>query len=203
MSDPPDPVLLCASMRFLLLICALSLIPTQCTSRAPQPELDHEWISVLELKRQFLTSTETVARQRYVDALARFVALHPEHQRARQVYEETELAFARDLCSRGLYANALPYYEHAAARSPRNRAIRAELTIAREHLSISKEKFSALRPGMKAAEVVALLGQPPPGWAKSTRKRQSVEESWYYRRPDGGVASVFFHNGKLLTAEYW
>jgi len=189
-------------IRNLLAAGGLLIVLAGCTNPPPEPELDREWIAVLELKRQFVASSSDHARQSYVDALAHFVALHPDHRRAHQVYEETELSFARDLCRRGLYADALPYYEHAAARSPRNRAIRDELTSARDHLSISKEKFAALHPGMKPEEVVAILGQPSPGWSRETHKRQSLEESWYYRRADGGVASVFFHNGKLLRAEY-
>ena len=34
-----------------------------------------------------------------------------------------------------------------------------------------------------------------------TERRESVVESWYYRKNDGGIAGVYFRDGELFAAE--
>jgi hypothetical protein len=70
-----------------------------------------------------------------------------------------------------------------------------------DHLSVSRAKLLALQKGMSQHDVAKLLGKPIPGWSLRTERRDSVVESWYYRKSEGGIAGVYFRDGELFAAE--
>jgi tetratricopeptide (TPR) repeat protein len=182
----------------LLLLTALA----GCGGHRAGDEVQREWLRVLDTKRACIRGGSAAAKQAWVDALSSFASRFPDHQRAQAVYSAAELDFARALCDRGRYSNAIPYYRQSVARDPQNRAALEGLKIARERQFVLAAALGELRNGMARDEVAAILGLPPPGWSKTIRKSGNTEESWYYRRAGGGVAGVFFTNGKLFAAEY-
>lgn len=187
-----------------LLALAAFLAAAACVPGAGGDPVAAEWREVLATKKEWQRAPATgrlAAHQAYVDALTAFVRRHPEHPRARAVYEETELEFARELARRGLYDQAALYYRSVLRTNPDHADARAELRVAERKRFVTPEALSALRVGMAPDEVREVLGQPLPGWSRSMRRGDSAIDSWYYRRRDGGVAGVYFRNGRLFAAE--
>lgn len=152
--------------------------------------------------RQASNGERLRAHQAYIDRLTAFVRSHPDHARARAVYEEAELEFARLLASRGEYDRAIDYYNSVLRTNPYLEEARSELREAEARRFVTEDALAALREGMSRDEVLERLGHPLPGWSRSMRRGDSVVDSWYYRRPDGGVAGVFFKNGRVFAAEF-
>lgn len=186
-------------MRGLLLLILLAA----CTV----PEVDDpvaEWNLVLARKRMVERSSAergVVAQQRYVDALRDFVTRFPEHARAREVYRATQLEYARTLMTHGRYDEAIAIADNVIERDgsiPEASAIRRE---AEERRSVHPEKLASLRRGMTEREVERILGTPRPGWKRTLRSGPASVTAWYYRRPDGGTAGVFFRAGRLFHAD--
>lgn len=142
------------------------------------------------------------ARQDYLDALAAYVMDHPRDDRASRAYLEEEVEYARSLADKGRFASAIPYYEDAVARAPHDEGLRAELEEVRGKITVSRERFAQLSKGMSKDEVRDLLGAPRPGWSHTIEKSGRSYETWYYKRTDGGVASVAFVDETILLAEY-
>ena len=44
-----------------------------------------------------------------------------------------------------------------------------------------------------------LLGAPRPGWSHTIEKSGRSYETWYYKRTDGGVASITFVDDTIVT----
>jgi hypothetical protein len=141
-------------------------------------------------------------RQAYIDILSAFLAEHPGHQRASRLFLEEEVAFARTLAERGRFASAISYYEDAVARAPHDDALKAELEEIRGKVSVSRDRFEQLGRNMTRDEVRDLLGAPRPGWTRTLEKAGRTYETWYYKRSDGGLASVSFAGDRILVAEY-
>lgn len=165
---------------------------------------DHsaEWLNVLSRKKAAVAPNATPReKQVYADSLGAFVSRHPQHGRAREVYEHIQLDFARELASLGRYQDAIRFYRAVLAQHPNNDAALKGLQEAADRLAVSRPKLLALEKGMTQRQVAHILGKPIPGWTVRTERRDSVTEAWYYRKTDGGIAGVYFRDGELFAAE--
>jgi hypothetical protein len=161
------------------------------------------WKDVEAAREGYLADTSSLtARQNYVDTLSAYLLEHPRDDRASKLYLEEEIAYARSLAEKGRFASAVPYYEDAVARAPRDEALKAELEEVRGKIAVSRDRFAQLSKGMSRDEVRDLLGPPRPGWTHVIEKSGRSYETWYYKRTDGGVASVSFVDDSILLAEY-
>lgn len=176
-----------------------------CTGSDPADEAAREWRAVLDAKRAMETATaerRPDARQAYADAVASFLAQHPTHARAGAVYEALVLEQATQLSASARYDAAIELYQWLLARNPQNDAARDGLARAIDRRSVSLDEIRALRIGMSEVDVRIRLGAPLPGWSRAMRRGHRTIHAWYYARPDGGVAGVFFDRGKLFAAEF-
>lgn len=166
------------------------------------PDHSIEWLRVLSHKKAAIAqSASRLQKQAYADSVAGFLVTHPTHGRARQVYHHIQLDFANELASLGRYRDAIRFYRAVLREDPRNETALRGIQNALDHISVSRTKLLALQKGMSEHDVVALLGKPIPGWSVRTERRDSIVESWYYRRSDGGVAAVYFRDGEVFAAE--
>jgi hypothetical protein len=161
-----------------------------------------EWLHVLRHKKAAAAPGATARdKQAWADTLGAFVQRHPQHSRAREVYQRIQLDFAHDLASVGRYQDAIRFYRAVLIADPHNDAAALGLRDAVDHLAVSHEKLLSLEKGMSQHEVAKILGKPIPGWTKTNDLREATIESWYYRTRSGGVAGVYFRDGKLFAAE--
>ncbi len=187
-------------MRRLLLplLCAI----TWTCAQSDQGDHQAEWRRVLEQKKAALAADATPdQKQVYADALSGFLRRHPNHGRAREVYHRIQLEFADELSSLGRYQDAIRFYRAVLTHDSNNEHARRGLSVAVERLAISREKLLQLEKGMSHRQVSQLLGKPIPGWTFENRRRDTFTEAWYYRTIGGGLAGVYFRDGKLFAAE--
>ena len=181
-----------------LLVCALA---NACADQSEPPDHQAEWRDVLKQKQQVNANASNGARQAYADSLAAFVRKHPDHGRAREVYHRIQLEFADDLSALGRHQDAVRFYRAVLDHDPQNKAARAGLTNALDQLAVSRDKLLLLEKGMSQRQVAHILGKPVPGWTEKTRRRAATIEAWYYRTTSGGLAGVYFRDGKVFAAE--
>jgi tetratricopeptide (TPR) repeat protein len=185
-------------MRRASLVLA-ALLAAGCSDR---PDNTSEWRNVLHWKKAASApSATTQQKQVYADSVAAFVQKHPTHSRAREVYQTIQLDFARELASLGRYQDAIRFYRAVLAHDPMNAAAIKGLEEAADKLAVTRPKLLALEKGMTQHQVARLLGKPIPGWTARTKRRESVIDSWYYRKTDGSIAGVYFRDGELFAAE--
>ena len=185
--------------RFLL--PALVLFAVACGNDGASPD-QSEWLTVLGRKKAATSPQATPAdRQAYADSLAAFVRKNPQHSRGREVYQHIQIDFAHELASLGRYQDAIRFYRAVLSHDPTNQQALDGLTSAADHLAVSRAKLLSLEKGMSQREVAHLLGKPIPGWTVTNDRRDATIESWYYRRTGGGIAGVYFRDGKLFAAE--
>jgi len=183
------------------IVLALLLLAAGCVKRSPAQLV--LWRDVRELQHKAEADPGSLeARQRYVDALSNFVRAYPKDEEASALYGREELAYARELVRRGRHGAAIPYFEDFLSRDTENAAVHEELNQARAQATIARDRFDDLRKGMSPDEVAELLGKPRPGWTHTLTKGKSTYDTWYYRKADGGTASVGFVDGKAWVAEY-
>jgi hypothetical protein len=193
-------VLTCRRMRIFALVAVL--LVAACAERATEPDHQAEWREVLSHKKAAKSADATAEqKQVYADAVRAFVEKHPNHGRARQVWHEIQLEFAHDLASLGRYQDAIRFYRSVLMHDAQNDVARRGLAAALDRLAVTREKLLELQKGMSHREVVSLLGKPVPGWIVSNDRPGSRMEAWYYRMDGGGLAAVYFRNGKVLAAE--
>jgi hypothetical protein len=184
----------------LAVLLCLALVGTACRDG---DDSRIRWKDVEAARTNFDANPESLqARQDYVDTLASYLLDHPGDDRASDLYREEEIAYARSLIDKGRFASAVPYYEDAVARAPDDEALKAELEEVRGKIAVSRDRFAQLSKGMTRDEVRDLLGAPRPGWTHTIEKSGRTYETWYYKRTDGGVASVSFAGDTILIAEY-
>lgn len=182
-------------------LACLAVFIAACGS-GDAPDHSVEWRTVLARKKAAQAPDATPRqKQAYADSIAGFLEKHPTHSRAREVYQRIQLDFAHELASLGRYHDAIRFYRAVLAHDPRNADATRGITVAVDRLSVSRDKLLALQKGMSKREVVSLLGKPIPGWTVSKRRRDSIVDSWYYRKNDGTVAGVYFRDGQLFAAE--
>ncbi|MGZ8797467.1 MAG: hypothetical protein ACXW2F_08985 [Thermoanaerobaculia bacterium] len=183
-----------------LALVALVLVAACSNDQSADPQGD--WVHVLSRKKAAVAPDATPqAKQVYADSLAAFVAKHPRHSRARDVYHRVQLEFARELAAHGRYADAIGFYRAVLDDDPDNQAARKGAQEAADRMAVSRQKLLALQKGMSQSDVTHLLGKPMPGWKVRNRHRDAVLDAWYYRTTDGGIAGVYFRDGELLAAE--
>jgi hypothetical protein len=186
--------------RFLILV---ALAAVSCGGGSPDAsDNSSEWLHVLRHKHAAAAPNAPLhAKQVYADTLRAFVAKHPTHSRAREVYQHIQLDFARDLAVVGRHQDAIRIYRAVLAHDPKNDAALKGLADSVDHLAVSHEKLLTLEKGMSQRDVAHLLGKPIPGWQIRNERSDSTIESWYYQRTGGGVAGVYFRDGVLFAAE--
>jgi hypothetical protein len=188
-------------MRRPLFLIAVSLVLASCGG-AGTTDLDHEWLRVLHHKKAAVSpNASTREKQVYADTLGAFVAQHPQHSRARAVYERIQLDFAHELASVGRYQDSIRFYRAVLAHDAANREASTGISEAVDRLAVPRHKLLALEKGMSERQVAQLLGKPIPGWKSHNDRGETVIDSWYYRTTEGGVAGVYFRDGVLFAAE--
>jgi hypothetical protein len=164
--------------------------------------LDRDWLQVLHHKKVATSpSASPQQKQIYADTLGAFVQQHPQHSRARAVYERIQLDFARELASLGRYQDSIRFYRAVLTHDPDNAEAAKGVAYAVEHLAVPHSKLFALEKGMSEHQVAQLLGKPIPGWTSKHERSDVVNESWYYRTNEGGIAGIYFRDGLLVAAE--
>jgi hypothetical protein len=187
-------------MKRLLLLSAI-LCLAACSQSSDDPSRS-AWLQVLTHKKAAAASSSSpLQKQLYADALQGFVQTHPEHSRAREVYQRIQLDFANELASLGRHQDAIRFYRAVLTQDPMNRDAIKGINEALARVSVTRDKLLLLEKGMSQRDVAKLLGKPVPGWTVIVDRPESTTESWYYRRHDGGVAAVHFLDGKVFAAE--
>jgi hypothetical protein len=186
--------------RFLVLIAVAA---ASCSGGSHDAaDNSSEWLHVLRHKQAATAPNAPVqAKQVYADTLGAFVAKHPTHSRAREVYEHIQLDFAHELAAVGRHQDAIRIYRAVLTHDPKNDDAIKGMADSVDHLAVSHEKLVALEKGMSQHDVARLLGKPIPGWTITNDRPDSTIESWYYRRTGGGIAGVYFRDGVLFAAE--
>lgn len=173
-----------------------------CADRAVQPDHQAEWREVLRHKKAAAARNATPEqKQIYADAVRGFVQKHPGHSRSREVWQRIQIEFADDLAAIGRYQDAIRFYRAVLKQDAANVEAQLGLADALERLAVTRDKLLALEKGMSHREVASILGKPIPGWTVSNRRPGAMMEAWYYRMQGGGLAAVYFRNGKVLAAE--
>jgi hypothetical protein len=186
------------SAALALLACA---VVWACTGDA-QPDHQAEWRMVLQHKTAATASDATAEhKQVYADSVRAFVRKHPNHGRAREVWDRLQLEFARDLSAIGRDRDAIRYYRAVLVDDPENDEARRGLALCANRLAVTHQKLLAIEKGMSQREVASLLGRPLPGWSATNRRPEATIDAWYYRTSSGSIAAVYFRDGKVFAAE--
>ncbi len=173
-----------------------------CGGRSDSTDSSWEWRDVLSRKKVAASSQAGAKeKQLYADSVAAFVQRHPSHGRAREVYQRIQLDFATELASLGRHQDAIRFYRAVLASDPSNAEASAGIRMAVEKLAVSRSKLQLLEKGMSQSDVAKVLGKPIPGWTARNARRDAVIDAWYYRKSEGGIAGVYFRDGKLFAAE--
>jgi tetratricopeptide (TPR) repeat protein len=167
-----------------------------------QPDHQAEWREVLVHKAAAIApDAEADAKQRFADSVRTFLQRHPDHGRAREVWQQLQLQYAADLAGVGRHQDAMRYYQQILALDPENEDARLGAEIAAERVAVSRGKLLQLEKGMTGDAVLALLGQPLPGWTTENVRPEAKFEAWYYRTQGGSIAGVYFRDGRVFAAE--
>ena len=190
-------------MRVCGLVSALLVaLLAGCGGRDAQPDHQAEWRDVLRHKQAASAPDATPdQKQVYADSVRAFVVKHPNHGRAREVWQLLQIEFANDLAAMGRYQDAIRFYRAVLTHDAKNEAAKRGLADALSRLAVTREMLLALEKGMSHREVASILGKPIPGWTASNVRPGAKMEAWYYRMRGGGLAAVYFRNGKVLAAE--
>ena len=173
-----------------------------CAQQPEEPDRQAEWREILAHKKAAMSrEASTDNRQFYADSVAAFVRRNPDHGRARDVYHRIQLEFADDLAALGRHQDAVRFYRAVLAHNPDEPTAREKLAASLDRLAVSREKLLLLDKGMSHREVSRILGKPVPGWTVKNSRRGAVLEAWYYRTTSGGLAGVYFREGKVFAAE--
>jgi hypothetical protein len=190
-------------MRFSSVFPALALVLcVACTDHSVQQDHQAEWRDVLRHKQAAAAVGATPhEKQLYADSVRAFMEKYPDHSRAREVWHRLQLEFADDLASVGRHQDAIRFYRAVLTQDPANQHASRGLASAVDRLAVSREKLLTLAKGMSHREVSSILGRPMPGWTATNKRPEAKFEAWYYRTRGGGVAGVYFRDGKVFAAE--
>jgi hypothetical protein len=191
-------------MRVFPVVSALLATLAVACGGAPQQQADHqqEWQNVLRHKEAAARpDASTQHKQVYADSVRAFVQKHPNHGRAREVWQRIQLEFANDLAAVGRNHDAIRFYRAVLTHDPTNEGARRGLATAVDRLAVSRDKLQTLEKGMSQRQVAGVIGKPMPGWSRKIDRSEARFEAWYYRTRSGSVAAVYFRDGKVLAAE--
>ena len=190
-------------MRFSTVpVTLLLLFAAACADRNAQSDHQSEWREVLRTKPAAVApNAKPEDRQAYADAVRGFVEKHPDHGRAREVWQRLQLEFADDLAAMGRHQDAIRFYRAVLTHDPTNAPASRGLALAVDRLAVSRERLLELEKGMSQRQVANVLGRPMPGWTAKNKRPEATIEAWYYRTRGGGVAGVYFRDGKVFAAE--
>ncbi|HVE71611.1 MAG TPA: hypothetical protein VNI54_09610 [Thermoanaerobaculia bacterium] len=190
-------------MRFSTVPATLLLLfGAACADRNAQPDHQSEWRDVLRHKPAAVApDARPEHKQAYADSVRAFVDRHPDHGRAREVWQRLQLEFANDLAAVGRHQDSIRFYRAVLSHDPKNAEARKGMALAAERLAVTREKLLTLEKGMSQRQVASVLGKPMPGWSAKNERPEATFEAWYYRTRDGGVAGVYFRDGKVFAAE--
>lgn len=195
-------MLICQIMNRLRSVALCGALAISACGVGGEPDHQAEWQRVMQQKAAAASPSATQhEKQVYADSLAAFVHKHPDHGHARQVYRKIQLEFADELSTLGRYSEAIRFYRSVLEHDPANQQANDGLRNALGHMTVTREKLLALEVGMSQREVAHILGKPLPGWTARNDRGDAEAEAWYYRTSGGGVAGVYFRDGKLLAAE--
>lgn len=197
-------MLTCVEMRGNSLVFAgLLLLVSACGARSVDQARGHVDWDVVVAKKQAASrpSATTGDKQAYADALAAFVQHNPDHGTAREIYRRIQVEFADDLSSLGRYQEAVRVYRSVLTHDPQNKRAEIGLRNAVDLLTVSHDRLARLEKGMSRRDVAAILGKPLPGWTVVHQRNGADIEAWYYRTARGGLAGIYFREGKLFAAE--
>src|SRR5260370_41903657 len=108
-------------MRRFPLLLFIGLV-TACGGTSPD-DPSSEWLHVLKHKKAAAGPAATAReKQVYADTLGAFVQRHPQHSRAREVYQRIQLDFAGGLASAGRHQDAIRFYRAVLEAAPRHAA---------------------------------------------------------------------------------
>lgn len=179
----------------------LTLLIVACAAE-PEGEHQNEWRAVLDKKRAAdAPGAPPARRQAYADSVHRFVTRFPDHGRAREVWQRLQLDFADELAEAGRYRDAIRFYRSVLAHDGSNEHASRGLAAAAARIAVSRPSLLEVRKGMSRREVAGVLGRPLPGWTRETKRNRTEFEAWYYPTRAGGVAAVYFREGRVLAAE--
>ena len=149
-----------------------------------------------------------------VSALAALLAgcggrsAQPDHQAEwRDVLRHKKAAYESGATTqqKQVYADSLRAFIQKHPTHSRAREVwqRIQLEFAKDlaRLAVTREQLLALQKGMSQLQVSSILGNPFPGWTMTKERSGATLEAWYYRMQGGGLAAVYFRNGKVLAAE--
>ena len=190
-------------MRVFPLVSVLAALALAgCGGSDVQPDHQAEWRDVLRRKEAASAPNAPVEqKQVYADSLRAFVQKHPNHSRAREVWQRVQLEFADDLAQLGRNQDAIRIYRAVLTHDPANDRARGGLATAASRLAVTREKLLSVEKGMSQRQVAEILGKPIPGWTAKNKRREATIDAWYYRTHTGGVAAVYFREGKVFAAE--
>jgi hypothetical protein len=191
-------------MRVFPVVSAVIASVAIACGGSPSQQADHqaEWRNVLRHKQAAAApDASTQHKQVYADSVRAFVQKHPNHGRAREVWQRIQLEFANDLAAVGRNHDAIRFYRAVLTHDETNEQARRGLATAVDRLAVSRDKLQLLSKGMSQRQVAGILGKPMPGWNARTDRSEARFEAWYYRTRSGSVAAVYFRDGKVLAAE--
>jgi hypothetical protein len=187
---------------FAIFTAIAAVLLTGCSGGGSGPDHQAEWREILEQKKAATAPDATADhRQRYADSVRDFVTRHPNHGRAKEVWFRIQLEFADELMKMGRPHEAVRFYRSVLLQDPGNEQAVRGWDAAARRLAIGRDRLAKLQRGMSEREVAAILGRPMPGWTVRQTRRSTEFEAWYYRTATGGVAAVYFREGRVLAAE--
>src|SRR6185295_12534855 len=134
---------------YLPLAVLLALLGGAGCKGGEQPDHQAEWRDVLRHKPAAVAPDASPHhKQVYADSVRAFVTKHPNHGRAREVWQRIQLEFANDLVAMGRYQDAIHFYRAVIAHDPSNEDAKRGIAGAMAHLAVTREKLLALEKGM-------------------------------------------------------
>ena len=109
--------------------------------------------------------------------------------------------FGKELLKEGRYAEAAVMFRSVLNRDPRETKAQEGLQHAVDRFFITPEQLIGVKRGASADDVREALGTPPQGWTRTMARGGKEVEAWFYRSRTGGVAGVYFLDGRVFATD--
>ncbi len=196
------------SIALVLSFFIIVVTSFQACKTGPSPEekarleaekIAQEWAEVKKLKDKDFDT--------YYDQLTTFLQKHPDHQEAISAYIEASMKGIHALVMEGKYKSAkenIDYMKTLAQNDPRLDTWSNE---AGEMMVVTKEEFDLVDNNMTYDDVISILGYPPLPFGLKTNELKKAGKtffvvSFFYKNEDGGVAAIYFRDGKVYAKKY-